>query len=279
MLTFFEKFDVSLQISDFRVLEQFKSEKQDIIVLLHPKLGKILLINNEIQHVESWTVLYHEPLIHLPAAFITEVKKVLILGGGSLFSAQEVLKYSSVEEVTMIEHDPMVINIISKHYNHSTNVLNDSRLRIIFQDAYSNIEGKYDLIINDCVDLLNHSNIDLFYLLIDKLSDNGICADVIYRHIFEKEHNLSCIKKLQDDYYTIFSLLFVPEYPGILHLLSLWSKTNTMNANIKFPINNIQKKWLKKPSTSPCLYYNPAFINYYLYLPPYIKKELNTPLL
>jgi spermidine synthase len=136
---FFEQQNISLKISNFETLEQFCSDKQDISLFNHPSLGKILIINGEIQHVENWAPLYHEPLIHLPAAYIPEIKKVLILGGGSLYSAFEVLKYGSVEEVVLLDHDIQVIELMNRHYRHAHQVLKDSRLKIKYVDAYTSI--------------------------------------------------------------------------------------------------------------------------------------------
>ena len=51
-------------------------------------------------------------LVHLPIAFIPIISEVLILGGGSLFAAYEVLKYSSVKNVILCDYDHEVIELM-----------------------------------------------------------------------------------------------------------------------------------------------------------------------
>lgn len=100
-MRFYENEPVSLQLSNLTTIESYHSSKQNIQLLNHQWLGKILIINGEIQHIENYQPLYHELLVHLPAAFVPNIQNVLILGGGSLFAAFEVLKYPSVKHVTL----------------------------------------------------------------------------------------------------------------------------------------------------------------------------------
>lgn len=71
---FFENESVSLYLQDMEILESFQSDKQQIILYLHKNLGKILVINGEIQHIEFYQQFYHEQLVHLPIAFIPQIK-------------------------------------------------------------------------------------------------------------------------------------------------------------------------------------------------------------
>ena len=91
-MRFYENEPVSLQLSNLTTIESYHSSKQNIQLLNHQWLGKILIINGEIQHIENYQPLYHELLVHLPAAFVPNIQNVLILGGGSLFAAFEVLR-------------------------------------------------------------------------------------------------------------------------------------------------------------------------------------------
>lgn len=283
MLHFFENSNVSLHLSELTLLEKVNSKKgQEIQFFRHNSLGKILIINNEIQHIECWASLYHEMLIHIPVAFVKEVKRVLILGGGSLFAAKEVLKYESVQEVKMVDHDLEVIELVKRNYDHAKDILKDKRFNLIIKDAFSSKkkEAKYDLIINDSVDLFNYDkkkrrNKLLFESLSKKLSPNGVCSDVVYRHIFEKTTTVNTINLLKEKFNAAFSLIVVPEYPGVLHLLSIWGSTSMITQNLRESQNLIQRSWLKSGSKNPCEFYDPKFLSYYFYLPPYLKKVLN----
>lgn len=283
MYSFREPIDLALNFSSLTKLDSCESNLQDIVLYKHPLLGKILVINKEIHHVESWAPLYHEMVVHLPIAFIPEIRSVLILGGGSLFAAAEVLKYQTIERVLMIDHDKEVINLIKKNYTHAHDIFNDKRFELHINDAFvevSEIQEQFDLIVNDAVDLITQSKkmkIDLFKTLDQKLNENGVCSDVIYRHIFERTRTLKTLNILKKSFNSMLSLIAVPEYPGIFHILCLWSRTNKY-LNNKILVNDIQKGWIKNESDI-CLYYNPKFLNYYCYLPPYLGKSLeNIPL-
>ena len=132
-----------------------------IVVFRHPELGKVFVLNDEIQHVEAWAPLYHEPLVHLPACFVKEVKDVMILGGGTLYAAAEVLKYKSVERVVVFDHDPQVPKTAAEFYDHARACFNDSRFTLVHENAYSSIarfRNKFDLIINDGKVLIQNMN-------------------------------------------------------------------------------------------------------------------------
>ena len=73
---------ISLNLQNLKCVEHIRSEKQSISLLSHPYLGKILIIDGEIQHIEEYQSLYHELLVHLPAAFLPTISSVLIIGGG-----------------------------------------------------------------------------------------------------------------------------------------------------------------------------------------------------
>jgi spermidine synthase len=255
-----------------------------IAIFRHPELGKVFVLNDEIQHVEAWATLYHEPLVHLAASFVDEVKDVLILGGGTLYAASEALKYRSVRRVVVFDHDQQVPRLAAEHYSHARACFNDSRFTLVHEDAYSSVarfHGKFDLIINDGTDLIStkssehgfHSN--LFLAMTKALKPGGVCADVIYRHLFERQRTLHTVKRLQKSNRFALSLVFLPEYHGILHVLSIWGrKSSSVAQTSKHPRNKEQLRWIKKPSISPCAYYDPRFLDYYLYLPPYLKTAL-----
>jgi spermidine synthase len=258
----------------------------EIGLFRHPELGKVFVLGKEIQHVEAWAPLYHEPLVHLPASFIKKVRNVLILGGGTLFAASEALKYKSVQRLIVVDHDPQVAKTVARYYAHAKKCFHDRRFTLIEGDAYATLPQlgqKFDLVINDGADLLGakprlrskeHSS-NLFSLMQKALSPAGVCCDVVYRHVFERSRTIRTLNLLAQHAHVAFSLVFLPEYHGVLHLLFIWGGTSsTVRQTAKGPTNTEQLIWRKNPSRSPCLYYDPRFLAYYLYLPRYIKKAL-----
>ena len=259
-----------------------------IQVFRHPDLGNVFVLNDEIQHVEAWAPLYHEPLVHLSASFVSVVKDVMIFGGGTLYAAAEALKYKSVERVIVLDYDPQVPETAAEFYDHARACFNDKRFTLLHNDAYTSIaefRNRFDLIINDGADLMSvhssrqrdqrHSN--LFVMMNKALKRTGVCADVIYRHLFEQKKIRRTIRHLRQSTRFALSLVFLPEYHGILHILSIWGKKESSIAQASVrPKNREQLNWIKKPITCPCIYYDPRFLSYYLYLPRYLKNALAT---
>jgi spermidine synthase len=277
MIRFGEKTDLAINFQNLRRRASVRSAIQQIDLYQHPTLGKILVLNDEVQHVEKWQSLYHEPLIHLPSAFVPELRDVLILGGGSLFAAFEALRYPTVKNCTLVDHDPMVIDVMAQHYPHATKVIQDPRFNHVSSNAVTfleNTKNKYDLVINDGFDsvrIASESGQSVFDLMGRRLAASGVCADVFYRHIFDGKHIEKGRGAFRKKKHAI-SLVTVPEYPGILHLLVCWG-SERVSQTLRSPINSFQKRWTAKRSTAPKLqFYDPRFLSFYLYLPPYLKQ-------
>jgi spermidine synthase len=184
-LTHFLK-GVGVSLEGLELLAKRRSRKYLLSLYRHPQLGKVLVLDGEIQHVEAWSALYHEILVHLSASFVPALKDVLVLGGGSLFAAFEVLKYQSVDQVVMLDHDPEVIETIADFYPHARLCLKDPRLIILNKDAYIDLfdlRAQFDMVINDAADLLTvkgpRHRPNLFLQLADVVRPKGVCADVI----------------------------------------------------------------------------------------------------
>lgn len=273
-MDFFEQETVSLYLKNLRLIEDASSELQSIQLYEHVQLGKTLIINNEIQHIEKWMPFYHEAIVHIPSMFLKRITKVLILGGGDLFAAAEVLKYTSVTQVDLCDYDQCVIDLTSKYYLHGKNVLSDKRFHLIIENAalfLQRCQNQYDLIIDDCFNLVQYfKDHQIFLLLKDKLSPNGVCCSLVYRHIFDHDTMAKTFNRLCKTQKTVYSLVTVPEYPGILHLLTIWGKSDSLNQNMHHSKNREHLHRINKQ----CQLFNSRFCDFYLYLPPYLKEMI-----
>lgn len=280
IMEFFEKRSVSLYLSDIELIEKTNSKVQSIQIYQHKMLGKILVIDGEIHNVEKWSPLYHEAIVHIPMMFIEQPQSVLILGGGDLYAAEIALQYPSVKEVVLCDYDPEIIQLTKKYYPHAKNVLNNRKLSIIYQDAkqyLADCNKQFDLIVDDCFNLVEdfRPSDNIFQVLYNHLTPQiGVCSSLVYRHIFD----ISTITKTKEDlfsqYKTILSLVTVPEYPGVLHLLTMWGKSTFLAQDMFQSINIWHINMLK--NKQPCgKFFDPRYCSYYLYLPSYIKKILS----
>jgi spermidine synthase len=270
-MEFYERESVSLYLSELELIEERNSAFHHIVLYKHNKLGKVLIIDDEIMHVEKYECFYHEPLVHLPFAINPKIENVLILGGGSMFAAREVLKYKSVKKLDLCDHDKDVLNLMDKHYPHTKTLKKDKRFTYIENDALNFIQNntvKYDLIINDCFDLsktfLDKNN--LYEVLDNHVAENGLCSDMIYDDIFDNETMTKSLGYLKEKNSLFLSLMCIPEYPGVLHLHTIWSK-NKLNLNLHNP-NSEQFKLFKNGKFEM---YNPNYLCYYFYIPKFIK--------
>jgi len=107
---------VKLRIEFEKVLEDFYSEYNHIEIIKTRSFGKILFLDNEIQLSELDEFIYHE-MFCFPALFShPNPKRVLIIGGGDLLLAKQVLKYSEVKFLDLVELDSYVIKFCLKHF-------------------------------------------------------------------------------------------------------------------------------------------------------------------
>ena len=84
-----------------------KSTPYQRIVVTKGKTGYALFLNGNLQFNSFDEYRYHEALVHPAfAALGREAKRVLVLGGGDGLALREILKYPSVENVTLVDLDP-----------------------------------------------------------------------------------------------------------------------------------------------------------------------------
>lgn len=278
-MQFHEADQTSIFLDGLILIESIDDELQRIKLYEHPFLGKVLIINDEIQHIERYQAFYHELLVHLPTAFLPEIKSAYIIGGGSLFAAYELLKYPTIQKVVLCDYDRNVLDLMKRHYSHARIVINDPRFEYIEKDAIEALESKdhkYDLVINDCFNLISESKRigeSLYDKMLDICSECGVCVDIIYRHLFDSSVIKESLSELQKQHHLVMSLVVVPEYPGVLHLETIWGKNANISQNAKRTYNEYQKAIINE-ADSPFLLFQPQNLSFYMYLPPYLKNLL-----
>ena len=144
-----------------------------------------MFIDGSIQFSSKDEHRYHEYLVHPIMSLGKKTNNILILGGGDGLALRELIKYSDIKLIHLVDIDEEIINI-SKSFNVlrrlNKDSLNDKRVKIFNMDAFSflNREGiKYDIIIIDLPDPHNEALSKLyskeFYRLAKKKNDNRFC--------------------------------------------------------------------------------------------------------
>ncbi|MGE0824546.1 MAG: polyamine aminopropyltransferase [Candidatus Binatia bacterium] len=128
------------------------------IVVTSAKSGFQLFLNGHLQFSSLDEYRYHEALVH-PAMILAETpQNVLVLGGGDGLALREILRYPTVESVTLVDLDPGMTALSQEfpplaELNH--HAFSDPRVHIVNQDAMIWLEqpsGPYDTVIIDFPD-------------------------------------------------------------------------------------------------------------------------------
>lgn len=135
-----------------------KQSKYQNIVITQWKNNYWLYINGNQQLCSFDEVMYHEPIVHPVMQLHGNPQDILILGGGDGCAAREVLKYPSIEHITLVDIDSVITNIgknneILKALNKGSML--DRKLSIVNEDAFTFLENGsafYDVIIIDLPD-------------------------------------------------------------------------------------------------------------------------------
>jgi spermidine synthase len=158
------------------------------VVVTASAQGVRLFLNGNLQFHSRDEYRYHEALVHPAMAAHGAPKRVLVLGGGDGMAVREVLRYPSVERVTLVELDPRMTQLFSTQpllRGLNQDALRSPKVEIVNADAFAWLDtapaeraAGYDVIVVDFPDPTNFSIGKLytasFYRLIDQhLSASG----------------------------------------------------------------------------------------------------------
>ncbi|WP_017733093.1 polyamine aminopropyltransferase [Nafulsella turpanensis] len=144
-----------------------------------------LFINGNQQLSTLDEAMYHEPLVHPAMKLQQQAKRVLVLGGGDGCAVREILKYSSVEEVKLVDLDPLMTDLGMNHpvlKELNQGALLNPKVEIINADGFIFLQqdsAYYDVIILDFPDPNNAELARLyseeFYRMVHRrLKKNGV---------------------------------------------------------------------------------------------------------
>jgi len=109
------------------------------IVVTRGQLGHRLFLNGNLQFAERDEYRYHEALVHPAMAAQGAPKRVAVLGGGDGMAVREILKYPSVEQVTLVELDPNMTKLFTEHETLAAlngGSLKSPKVKIVNTDAF-----------------------------------------------------------------------------------------------------------------------------------------------
>lgn len=141
-----------------------RSAYQDIVVTrghpFGPEYSDLrLFLDGDLQFSSLDEYRYHEMLVH-PAMRGTH-RRVLVLGGGDGLAAREVLRYPGVEELTLVDLDPAVVELARTYpplVDLNDDALSDPRFTHVAADAFGWVRERpaeapaYDVVLVDFPD-------------------------------------------------------------------------------------------------------------------------------
>jgi spermidine synthase len=115
-----------------------KTSHYQRIVITRGRAGFNLFLNGNLQFSSADEYRYHEALVHPAFTVNPNAKRVLVCGGGDGLALREVLKYETVEHVTLVDIDPDMTALsmrfppLAELNEHS---FADPRVTVVNQDA------------------------------------------------------------------------------------------------------------------------------------------------
>ncbi|KAK6463956.1 Spermine/spermidine synthase-domain-containing protein [Scheffersomyces coipomensis] len=263
-----------------QILYHTKSQFQDILIFKSLSFGNVLVLNGIIQCTEKDEFAYQELITHLPVMSHPNPTKALVIGGGDCGVIRELIKHvelGTIESITMVEIDDMVIQLSTKFLPEMAKYHNHPKVNLIIDDGFKFLKStqeKFDIIITDSSDPEGPAEeffqINYFKLLLNALQKDGIVIMQSSENIWL---NLSYLKNLLKKAKTIFknvkySQCYMPSYTS--GSLGLIIATNDELKDVTKPLRKL------KPSLEANLfkYYNSNIHQSSFVLPTWAQNEL-----
>lgn len=187
-----------------------KTSPYQRIVVTKGQTGYALFLNGNLQFNSFDEYRYHEALVH-PGMLASgrNPRRVLVLGGGDGLAVREVLKYPSVQRVTLVELDPAMTALardLLPLAELNGQALKDKRVEVINADAFVWLDkktgGTFDVAVVDFPDPNNFALGKLyttrFYkLLKEKLKPDAAVVIQCTSPLFARKSYWTIIKTLE----------------------------------------------------------------------------------
>ena len=223
---------VALSCKVIQTLHSEKTPFQRLDVIETVPYGRMLVLDGMVQTTEADEFVYHEMIVHVAMQTHPEPRRVAVVGGGDGGAVREVLKYRSVENVTLIEIDERVVWASRRFFPQLSKGLDDPRVECVFADGIRHIQenkGAYDVIIVDSTEPVGPAvglfSRNFYVSCYESLTDHGVLVAQTESPFFNRD----LIEKAFAAISSVFPvsrlyLASIPTYPSGLWSFSLGSK-------------------------------------------------------
>ncbi|MEJ2308364.1 MAG: polyamine aminopropyltransferase [Gammaproteobacteria bacterium] len=165
-----------------RKLHEEQSAYQKIEIFETEQWGNLMVIDDCIMLSSRDNFLYHEMMSH-PVLFThPDPQRVVIIGGGDCGTLREVLRHSTVKQVSQIDIDESVTRLAERYFPELCESNDDPRAELLFIDGINWMQeaerGSIDVIIVDSTDPIGPGEVlfsEAFYKAChDALATDGL---------------------------------------------------------------------------------------------------------
>ncbi|MFD0928218.1 polyamine aminopropyltransferase [Methylophilus glucosoxydans] len=164
-----------------------KSTRYQRMVLTQWRDDTRLFLNGNLQFSSRDEYRYHEALIHPALSAALHPRNVLVLGGGDGLALREILKYPSIEQVTLVDLDREMTDTFKHNLRLSqlnAHAFDSPKVKVITADAFVWLDqqsGFYDFIVVDFPDPTNFAlgklyTTSFYQLIAAHLSQHGLAV-------------------------------------------------------------------------------------------------------
>ena len=204
--------------SDFQKVEVFETEAY----------GRMLFNDDIAMLSERDEFIYHDMIAHTPLFTHPNPKNVLVIGGGDGGTVREILRHKSVEKVTLVEIDQVVIDACTEFIPQVSAALSDERCEVRVEDGakfVANTDHKYDIVIVDSTDPLGPSmplfGVGFYQNVFNVLTEDGICVSQAESPYYFPEEQKSLVSVIDQ----VFPKVYMYKYSNLVYPGGLWCMT------------------------------------------------------
>lgn len=257
-----------------------RSPYQAVRVFESTAYGRMLTLDSAIMATERDEMHYHEMLVHPAMQLHKQVKNVLVIGGGDGGTIREVFRYPSVESVTMVEIDEMVVRASREWLPKLSCEFGNPKLNLIFDDGIAFVKNakpqSYDLIIVDGADPVGPAeglfSVDFYQNCKRALRPGGLVAvqgesPMFHEETFAKLHHR--LKEVFGPAHAHVALFFAPTYPS-----GMWS-VHIAGLEAFNPVTAVDSAQINQFAKTQQLHYYDADVHAGAFaLPRFVRKML-----
>ena len=242
--------------------------------------GKMLTIDTMVMCTEKDEFIYHEMITHPAMLLHNKPQNILVIGGGDGGTVRELLKHDSVEKITMVEIDRVVVDACRQFLPQISQQLDNPKLDLIIGDGIEFVQNapaeSFDVVIIDGSDPVGPAEglfSTAFFQNVHKcLKSDGLLALQTESPTCNSQAFVAlnhCFKDIFGASNAHCYLAAIPTYPSGLWSFHLVSKQNI------HPIQSLDMaKLLKFTEDKKLNYYSPEIHQSAFTLPPYVKNML-----